>query len=187
MSPMRHWRPALLALLLAPLAPAANAPAPGNAGKEPLEEVVVSAATLKDLQLQIDRLEDAFYERFNALNEVREFDTFCHQEARVGTLIKRRYCRAVYVDKALEQEAQDYTIFLQRSTSGGAGGKSAPVFGGPPPPALAAMEARRDAYRQNLRDVVAKHPELLQILEERSKLGERYEALHRKTFGEKAP
>jgi hypothetical protein len=47
------------------------------------------------------------------------------------------------------------------------------------------IDARKDAYRQNLREVVAKHPELLQLLEERRKLGERYEALHRKVFGAK--
>lgn len=166
----------VLLLMTAALSQPLRAAAPAADTAAQLEEVLVTTATLKDLQVRIDRLEDAFYERFNALNTVRDFDTHCHQEARIGTRIERRYCRAVYVDKALEKEAQDYTIFLQRSSS-------KTVNGGPPPSAMVDIEPRREAYRQNLRDVVGRHPELLELLAERSKLGERYETLHRKTFG----
>jgi hypothetical protein len=170
-------------LLIMPVAQLQGAQ-PRTSEKDSLEEVIVTTTTLKDLQQRIDRLEDAFYERFNALNAVRDFDTYCHEEARVGTRIARRYCRAVYVDNALEKEAQDYAVFLQRSSpSTGRGGKTPPVIGGPPVPALIEVEARKEAYRQNLRDVVGAHPELLELLVERSRLGDRYEALRRAASG----
>lgn len=156
---------------------------PGAEDTQQLDEVVVEAtrARLVAMRDELVRLEDRFYERYNELNTVKDFDVHCHQEARIGTRLERRYCRAVYEDKALGAEAQDYYLFQMRLM------QDPPIAGGPPPPALMATEARKNDFRRNMVKVTGMHPELLDILRERAEVAELYEAARRQIFGLKAP
>jgi hypothetical protein len=183
---------ALLCLFLAPLAQGA-APAPSPDKDEPLDTVLVEGTraelnkTLQEMVLS----EDRFFKRYNELNTKDDFDMMCFREARVGTRFQRRYCLAVYMDKALEKEGRDQAYYLKDLYVGAdVGGISyslkndPPMLRGPPPvPSIIMIEARRKEFKQNMRDVVAKHPELVDMLRERYELGKRHEAMRRKVFG----
>src|SRR5690606_28410369 len=82
--------------------------APSHALQPPrhqsLDEVLVRGkrAELSELREQMVGLEDQYYELYNELNKNDLFDIHCAMEARSGTLIRRRYCRAVYEARAFE-------------------------------------------------------------------------------------
>jgi hypothetical protein len=173
---------ALLCLVFAPLAQGGSA-VDSAAPKAPHDEV----------QKMIE-LEDLFYDRYNQLNTIRDFDVHCGQEARVGTLLKRRYCRAVFESKAFETEGREVAQFLQKIETAPANPVAAAmareppaVTGGPPAPAIVAIEARRPDFKKNMMEVTSKGPELIRLLRERAELAKRYEATRRKMFGLKPP
>jgi hypothetical protein len=56
----------------------------------------------------------------------------------------------------------------------------------PPTTPTIMIEARRKDYQNNIRNVVKKNPELVEMLKERYELGQRYEATQHKIFGSKA-
>jgi hypothetical protein len=186
---------ALMWVVLASLArggsPPADTPAPGAARDE---VVVQGSRTLDEIRQKMVKLEDQFYDRYNELNTIRDFDIQCGQEARVGTLLKRRYCRAVYESKAFEAEGREVAQFLQNlappdTNPASAGMPRDPpvVIGAPPPPAFIAIEARRPEFRKNMVEVTSKNPELIKLLQERAELARQYDAARRKLFGSKAP
>ena len=148
-----------------------------------LDSVLVEGkrTTLEQLRQEMVRIEDRFYERYNTLNTRHDFDVHCVVEAPLGTRFRSRYCRAVFVSKALQEEGREDTLYRQRihTTPGG----ETVVIGTPPPPAIQEIEIRRPEFRDNLRNVVRQHPELLQLLRERYALAERYEAIRRKGSG----
>ena len=134
------------------------------------------------LRAKVVELEDSFYERFNELNTIDDFDTHCHSEARIGTKLKRRYCRAVFQDKAYRNEGREYTQFLQRTIDPVSGGPTNLILG-PPPPAYVAIQERMDDYRENMRQVVRRHPELLELVRKRYEAERNYDAARRRIFG----
>ena len=174
----------LLWLLVAPLAQPASVTVrvPVNP-EETLDEVVVEAtrARLSQMRQEMVQLEDRFFERFNELNTIDDFDTYCDQEARIGTQMKRRYCRAVYETKALRTEGQEYIKHLPSFVD------PTPTLSAPPVPAIVVIEARRKDYQKNMLEVTSRNPELIQLARERYELGLRYEATRRKVFGKKPP
>ena len=105
---------ALLCLLLPCLAQGAGASAPARQD-ESLDEVVVKGtrSELDELRNEMVLVEDRFYERYNELNPNHDFDTHCQMEARIGTNTKRRYCRAVYQERAQQKEGQEYAEALK--------------------------------------------------------------------------
>jgi hypothetical protein len=48
------------------------------------------------LRQAVVEAEDRFHARYNELNDNDDFDVNCRQEARTGTKLERRICRAVY-------------------------------------------------------------------------------------------
>ncbi|MEO8306694.1 MAG: hypothetical protein ABI616_01470 [Pseudomonadota bacterium] len=170
-------RAALACLLLTPVARGAAAPADHM---DSLDEVVVEGSRhqLDLIRHEMVLIEDKFNERYNQLNPNHDFDTHCHIESRIGTNTKRRYCRAVYQERAQEREGQDYAEALKNMNAG------QPWI--PPTPPAVMIEARRKDYQQNIRDVVKKNPELVEMLRQRYELGKRYDATRRKIFGSKA-
>jgi hypothetical protein len=179
---MKRTSSVLQLLLLAPLAFAANAEA-AQEQKDSLDTVVVEGRLhqLEALRNEMVLVEDKFYEQYNALNPVRDFDTHCYVESRTGTRTKSRYCRAVYQERAFEREGQDYSEAL-KTMMGGA--EVQPWV--PPTPSTVMIEARRKDYQQNIRSVVKSHPELIELLRQRYELGQRYEATRRSLFEPKA-
>jgi hypothetical protein len=171
----------ILLLLVIPQAQGAALPVPTDQ-KDSLDTVVVEGRLhqLEALRNEMVLVEDRFYERYNALNPVRDFDTHCYVESRTGTRTKSRYCRAVYQEKAFEREGQDHSEAMK--TMMNQGSDLGPMPWVPPTPSTVVIEARRKEYQQNIRNVVNRNPELVEMLRERYELGQRYEATRRKLF-----
>ncbi len=181
-------------LLFTPLAFAANTDL-AHDQKESLDTVVVEGRLhqLETLRNEMVLVEDRFFERYNALNTKRDFDTHCSIEARTGTRTKSRYCRAVYQDKAFTREGQDYAEALKWMMNQGADSGDPANRGGtaanpwvPPTPSTVMIEARRKDYKDNIREVAKRNPELIELLRQRYELGLRYEAIRRSLFAPKA-
>ena len=181
-------RLALLSVLFAPVAvggAAVNSPE----AEPPLDEVLVEVKRGKLIQEMI-RLEDRFFKRYNELNANDDFDTECDLETRAGTRVERRYCRAVYQTRALQAEASEYLLFLQKNAPGlqGPGDLQpppSPLIAGPPLPSYLEIVARQKDYQENIREVVRQHPELIELLRERYELAIRYEKTRSKTSSAK--
>ena len=86
---------------------AAAAPPPQNAVEPrdgaPIDEVIVPGRAPENLRLEIERLETAVYDRFNALNSNDEFDIHCFERAPTGSNIPQRTCAPNFV---IEGEAR---------------------------------------------------------------------------------
>lgn len=150
--------------------------------RDQIDPVLVTGerARLAELRDEIVQLEDRFYARYNELNPIRDFDVHCGKEASTGRLVRLRSCRAVYVQEA---EAAEGEVAVQRRQWVQEQAGKALQGGGPPVPAGVAIEMRRPAFRQNLREVVERHPELAGLLRERAELLRHYEASRQKVFG----
>jgi hypothetical protein len=146
--------------------------------KPELDEVTVSGERVKieAMRRQIVLLEDKFYDRYNELNTVDDFDVHCIEEARTGTRFIKRSCRAVYQERAFADEGQAAFKVLQRWREKG----PAVADGGPPVPASLIVQRRLPEYKKNLEDVARRNPELTRLLEERGKLIEKFEAAQKK-------
>jgi hypothetical protein len=131
-------------------------------------------ATLTELKLEIDRLDDAFYERFNELNTVPEYETHCFLHAPLGTRIQKRYCHPVFVDAARREVA---SMVLQSVTSGSGvdGGGAVQIS------LQAVSEHERSKYLKHLIETTLRHPELLSLREQRAKVIRDYESERRKS------
>lgn len=179
--------PALILLShgIAPVAAASTPP------ESTLDELVVEAkrTRLTELRNEMIRLEDEFYSRYNELNENDDFDIRCTREAKVGTRLERRYCRAVYENQILADEGRDYHLDLLRccdlSTPVPKGAERPPAQ--PPVPAIVLIEARKQDFRKTMVQVTSSHLELAELLRQRAEAAQRYEATRRKLFGNKSP
>jgi hypothetical protein len=191
-------RRSLLACL--PLCLSAVAAASASTRDGSLNEVVIEArrARLTEMRQEMIRLEDSFYARYNELNTRDDFDVHCAEETRAGSRLEKRFCKAVYESKAIEDESRGYLIYLQRESPGpggspNPGGRAAqpsqppPTMGGPPVPAIVFIEAKRPEFRRNIAELTRSNPELMQLLKDRDQLQKRYDATRRKLFGNKAP
>jgi hypothetical protein len=65
-----------------------------------VEEVIVPGRTFENLRVEIERLEVAVYERFNALNSNDELDIHCLEQAPTGSNIPVRTCAPNFVIRA---------------------------------------------------------------------------------------
>jgi hypothetical protein len=139
-------------------------------------EVVVSGARLDAMRLQILRLEDQFYGRYNALNKDDDYDIQCITRARTGTRLVTRSCRPAFESIAVQEEAS------ARSTTMGGVSRGAMVT-----PAASRIEIRRSEFQQNMKDLTARDPELARLLRERGELTAQYESMRRGMFGAKPP
>jgi hypothetical protein len=123
--------------------------------------------------------EDRFYSRYNELNSVDEFDVSCHEEARTGTRLSKRNCRALYEEQAIRTEGfEAFKIrqFLHEP------GSIRIMPASPPVPAAVAIEARRPEFQRNMRNVVGRNEELVRLLTERAAAIDRFEAARRAAF-----
>ncbi len=163
--------------------------------QESLETVVVEGRLhqLENLRNEMVLIEDRFFERYNALNTNRDFDTHCSIESHTGTRTKSRYLPSTYQDRAFEREGQDHAEAMKWMMNQGADdGNPARAGGGtganpwvPPTPSTVMIEARRKDYQNNIREVVKRNPELIELLRQRYELGQRYEATRRSLFAPK--
>jgi hypothetical protein len=109
-------------------------------------------------------------------------------EGSVGTLFRRRYCRAVFEERAFADEGRTAIQIGQNIQDQLTRGSRDPIMpAGPPVQAIVAIEARRPAFRKHLEDVARRNPELLRLLKERHELELRYKAARQETIGQKLP
>lgn len=80
------------------------------------EEVVVRGG--RSIWRQLERAEDAFFDRFNAINSNDDFDISCRMRAELGTTIKKRECRANFWRDEDANAARDTLYRLQGSYAG---------------------------------------------------------------------
>lgn len=192
--PVPLW-PVPLWLILVPVAHGASPPnaSASDAGPSSGEVIVQGSRTLDEMRRKMIELEDRFYQRYNELNTLRDFDIHCAQETRAGTKLKQRFCRAVYESKAYEAEGRELAQFMQRITppdpspSAAMSADLPVVIGAPPVSAIVAIEARRPEFRKNMVEVTTQNPELVRLLEQRAELAKRYDAARRKLFRLKPP
>lgn len=165
----------LAAALLLPAVVAAQASQTAD-----LDEVTVNGERVKveALRRQIVQLEDQFYDRYNELNPIDDFDVHCIEEAKTGTRIIRRSCRAVYQERALAEEGQAAFKAFQRMHP--QQGNKPLSDSGPPESATLVIQRRLPEYKKHLEEMTRKHPELAGLLEERGKLIEKYDAAQKK-------
>jgi hypothetical protein len=180
----------MLIPLLAALISQSVLTATPDARKSETDEVLVHGQRMKldEMRKEIVQLEDRFYERYNELNTVRDFDVHCIVEARTGTRFDKRSCRAVYMEDALQEEGAQAFQARQIVQDQLRRGSSQPVVStGPPVPATVKIEARREEFRKNVAQVAGQDAELAQVLRQRAELIERYRAARRKMFGKHPP
>jgi hypothetical protein len=148
---------------------------------DPLDSLnVIGTRDLTRISAEIDALEDKFYDRYNQLNDKREFDVHCGRIVRTGTLLSSRTCRVNFEADALQQEgAEAYQLFQYVQEQHAKRVPNPRLPGAPPSPAIARILARAPEFRDNLRRVVSEHPELLALLKERSAKLAEHEAVRR--------
>ncbi len=88
----------LLIVGLSAPAIAQDTAAPSQAGD--VEEVIVPGRAPENLRVEIERLEVAVYDRFNALNSNDEFDIHCFMQAPTGSNIPVRTCAPNFAVRA---------------------------------------------------------------------------------------
>jgi hypothetical protein len=137
--------------------------------QQALEEVTVVGKRnpFPALRKEMVRLEDQFYERFNALNTDDQYDVHCALEAPLGTRISRRVCRAVFVERANEDEAQ---AFLRGEMG---------------PPASLTILAKSPDYEKAVLALIKKHPELRRTIAKYNATKARYDKLHKERFSKR--
>lgn len=170
-------------LICVTAAPAAEPPGPQSAwpGAQALDEVVVQGRRIELAQLrdQLIQLEDRYYARYNELNTRDIFDIHCADEARTGTRLERRYCRAEFEIRAFQQEGIEHYWSLFRVMGGESKTREAVAEWIPPAPPSLQIERRRAEFRRTMERVTRDNPELVDLLQQRAQLAGKYEKLLR--------
>ena len=81
-----------------------------------LEELFVLGRTPENLRVEIERVENAVYARFNRLNSNDEFDIHCFEQNPTGSNIPLRTCAANFVTRT-ESSAADNLVTGGRSSA----------------------------------------------------------------------
>ncbi len=151
---------------------AAQAPAAAGAGTSGAphsptlsgdDEIVVQGRRPAQLRAEIRLAEDAFYDRFNAIDGDHAYDIVCRDELQTGTHIPRRECRPRF---ELEAQAGEAAAELQGLEGGIARGSG--------------QFENRANYKQGLlkkkmRKLIAKDPQLQKALKHLVDLKDAYE------------
>jgi hypothetical protein len=86
---------------------AAPALAQQTASADDVDEVVVPGSRPQNLRVEIERLEQVVYERWNALNSNDEFDIHCLDSEPTGSNITQTQCAPNFVIEAESRAAED--------------------------------------------------------------------------------
>jgi hypothetical protein len=107
---------ALAALAVPAFAQTAQPGRPESAPKP--DEVVVPGRAPENVRVEIERLENAVYERFNALNSNDDFDIHCFEQAPTGSNIPERKCWPNFALRS-EQRAAGASLNRMHGMGGG--------------------------------------------------------------------
>jgi hypothetical protein len=165
----------IIAKPLAAAAPWAQLPDPPPDG--PMDEVRIEGRyqKLSEMKAEIENLEGQFYAAYNKLNPMPQYNIACQASAPLGSHIVQRRCRPLFISQAAELKSESFVDAQGRVLVDGSSNVSSPAI----------IQQQMQAYQKNMIDIVRKHPELLQLLEERSALAERYQALLNKKLKKK--
>lgn len=79
-----------------------------QSGERRMDEITVTGKeTVPRLRGQLRRLDEAFFRRYNELNDVDDFDMICKRETWVGSQMPRRVCRSRLHRERLSESATD--------------------------------------------------------------------------------
>lgn len=126
------------------------------------EEVIVAAhrEKLRTLARDLAKAEDSFFDAYNHVNTIREFDVHCGVVTPTGTLLSNRECAPRFAQDAKEDEAKN---MFEALTAGIAGGHI------PIPHGMTANEVitvKYSDYKKHLVEVVTKDPGLRKMLQD---------------------
>lgn len=139
----------LLALVPVGMCQTASVQKEEPAPSDTIDEITVYGnKSLRKLRLDLYTAEDNVYAVFNSLNSDDEYDVHCYHEARYGSRITRRVCRANFVSEAIADE----TRALLRDQ--------------PEIPAWATIQQKNKLLREKVEALVIERPELLKALSE---------------------
>jgi hypothetical protein len=133
---------------------------------EPLPEVEINARreSLGHLRLEIVRLEQDFYAKYNELNKDDQYDIHCGRVTPTGSLLKRRECQPVFVARAMEAQVQ------------GA------LRGYPVQPASGVINRKWPDFEKTLVEAIRAHPELQKLAGAHATMQQHYEAVRKVKF-----
>jgi hypothetical protein len=142
---------------------------------EPMDEVEVRGKyeKLSAMKKEYELLEEKFYDEYNKLNTNHDFDVNCGLG---GGFIKVRTCQPVFIDKAYRDAAWGTGAGFGFASVGA--GQYSPTNG----QVWTWVQSKLPAYKQNMRDQVAKNPKLLEMLMKRNAAAERYQTVRKKKF-----
>jgi hypothetical protein len=126
------------------------------------QEVIVAAPRekLRDLTRDLAKAEDSFFNAYNRVNTIREFDVHCNVVTPTGTLLSHRECTPRFAQDAKEDEAK---ATLEAFTGGINGGELAIPHG---MTANEVINAKYIDYKKHLVEVVTKDPKLRKMLQD---------------------
>lgn len=176
---MSHKQAVLLGLVCGAFAAAACSPAsagdvPSAAAKDkddivqvpPLDEIIIRGRRekLSRLKAEVLKAKEAFYDAFDQVNTVKEYETHCDSEVPVDTHIAARVCNPEFVHAATSDEAMSV------------------LEGYPGRPASMVISAKMPAYHQYVHDLVHQSPKLRKVLGRYYALSKHYEAVRKEKF-----
>ena len=161
-----RWLALLPLLTCCPLAVAA---ADDAGASQPLSQVEIEAkrARLFAMQAQMDAFEDQFFAEYNKLNTRRAYAVRCASERQ--QYFRVHQCRPAFQEWAEHRGGLAFTL-------GNQGYSNFSTYSGGPDETNTLRLRTRD-YQKYMVALVTRHPDLLNVLEERAKLARNYEAL----------
>lgn len=93
------------------------APESPKAPPDVRDEIIVLGKSWGEIRAQVQRAEEAVYDRFNEINSNDEFDIYCYKEAPTGTHILHRTCESNAWRTALSKMGSE----IMRGSAGSAG------------------------------------------------------------------
>jgi hypothetical protein len=136
--------------------------AAASAPDQSKQEVIVAAhrKKLRELTRDLAKAEDAFFNAYNRVNTIREFDVHCNVVTPTGTMLSSRVCTPRFAQDAEEDEAK---ATFEGLTAGSTGGLAATPHG---MTANEVINAKYSDYKKHLAEVVTKDPELRKMLQD---------------------
>jgi hypothetical protein len=135
------------------------------------QEVIVAAhrEKLRVLTHDLAKAEDAFFNAYNRVNTIREFDVHCNVVTPTGTLFSHRECAPRFAQDAIEDEGK---ATLEAFTGGVKGGRVTIPRG---MTANEVINLKYSDYKKHLVEVVTKDPELRKMLQDYNVLKRQYD------------
>jgi hypothetical protein len=146
-----------------------------SASSEVTDEVLVRGTRLKELKAAIVAAEERYYERYNELNKVDDFDIECAMDLHTGQRIPQRRCLTrLQLDARARNGIEALEMRQQQAEGSGQTGR-------PPntnPEGI--WLSRYDEYKSNMLYLLKMHPELRRLARDSEAAQKRYDAEYRR-------